>query len=59
MRALARPPNPVRLTLEAVLILLNEKATDWNDVRKVIRRDDFISIVVNFDPESITAKQVS
>jgi len=58
VRVLARPPNPVRLTLEAVLILLGEEKRDWNDVRKVIRRDDFIATVVNFDPEGITPKQV-
>jgi len=58
VRVLVRPPNPVRLTLEAVLILLGEEKREWNDVRKVIRRDDFIATVVHFDPESITAKQV-
>ncbi len=62
VRALARPPNPVRLTLEAVMILLNEgkaaQGGEWNDVRRVIRRDDFISTVVNFDPESITPQQI-
>ena len=62
VRALARPPNPVRLTLEAVMILLNEgkaaQGGEWNDVRRVIRREDFISTVVNFDPESITPQQI-
>ncbi len=58
VRVLARPPNAVRLTLEAVLILLGEEKGDWNDVRKVIRRDDFIATVVNFDPESITPRQI-
>jgi len=58
VRALARPPNPVKLTLEAVVILLGEKTTDWSEIRKIIRRDDFISTVVNFNPESITSKQV-
>jgi hypothetical protein len=34
-----------------------ETTKDWNDIRKLIRKDDFISTVVNFDPESISTKQ--
>ncbi|KDO30766.1 hypothetical protein SPRG_04667 [Saprolegnia parasitica CBS 223.65] len=57
IRALARPPNAVRLTLEAVAIMLGESALDWADLRKFIRKDDFIASVVNFDSEKLTAKQ--
>jgi hypothetical protein len=58
VRALARPPNPVRLTLEAVALLLGEKFNDWNDLRKLVRRDDFISMIINFEPERASLKQV-
>ena len=58
VRALARPPNAVRLTMEMVSIMIGEKSTDWTEIRKVIRRDDFIATVVNFDPLSLTQKQV-
>lgn len=58
VRALVRPPNPVRITLEAVMILLGEKAMEWNDIRKAIQKSDFISTVVNFEPESVTPKMV-
>ncbi|OQR92538.1 dynein heavy chain [Achlya hypogyna] len=57
IRALARPPNAVRLTLEAVAIMLGESALDWADLRKFIRKDDFIASVVNFDSEKLSAKQ--
>ncbi|CAK4126621.1 unnamed protein product [Aphanomyces euteiches] len=57
IRALARPPNAVRLTLEAVAIMLGENSLDWADLRKFIRKDDFIASVVNFDSEKLTAKQ--
>lgn len=57
VRALARPPAAVQLTLEMVIIMMGEKSTDWGEIRKVIRRDDFISTVVNFDPMNITPKQ--
>jgi dynein heavy chain 1, cytosolic len=48
----------VRLTLEAVVILLGEKQTEWNEIRKILRREDFISTVVNFTPENITGRQI-
>ena len=31
---------------------------DWTEIRKIIRKDDFISTVVNFDPLTLTTKQV-
>eukprot|EP01035_Chromulina_nebulosa_P017680 gene17680-23270_t len=58
VRALGRPPPLVKLTLEMVCIMIGEKNTDWNEIRKIIRREDFISTVVNFDPNSLTPKQV-
>ena len=58
VRQLARPPNAVRLTLEMVSIMIGEKNMEWTEIRKVIRREDFIATVVNFDPLSLTAKQV-
>ena len=58
VRALGRPPNAVRLTMEMVSIMIGEMSTDWQDIRRVIRRDDFIATVVNFDPLSLTPKQV-
>lgn len=58
VRALAHPPNNVRLTMEMVVIMIGEASTDWGEIRKVIRRDDFISTVVNFDPLSLSAKVI-
>ncbi|TMW64824.1 hypothetical protein Poli38472_008991 [Pythium oligandrum] len=57
IRALARPPNAVKMTLEAVAIMLGETSLEWADLRKFIRRDDFISQVVNFDSEKLTTRQ--
>jgi dynein heavy chain 1, cytosolic len=58
VRALAHPPNPVRLTMEMVVIMIGENSTDWSEIRKVIRKEDFIPTVVNFDPLSLTPKQI-
>lgn len=57
VRGLARPPNAVRLTMEMVCVMIGEKSLDWEEIRKAIRSDDFISRVVNFDPTTITQKQ--
>jgi dynein heavy chain 1 len=57
IRALARPPVAVKLTVEAVAIMLGETSLDWADLRKFIRKDDFIAQVVNFDSEKLTTKQ--
>ena len=58
VRALARPPNAVRLTMEMVSIMIGEKNMEWTEIRKVIRREDFIPTVVNFDPLTLNNKQV-
>lgn len=58
VRALPKPPNAVKLTLEMVSTMIGESSLDWNDIRKVIRREDFIATVVNFDPLTLTAKQI-
>ena len=58
VRSLLKPPNAVKLTMEMVNVMIGESFNDWNDVRKIIRKEDFISTVVNFDPLSLTAKQI-
>ena len=58
VRALGRPPQAVQLTMEMVCVMIGETSTDWTEIRKVIRRDDFISTVVNFNPMSLTPKLV-
>ncbi|CAI5714683.1 unnamed protein product [Hyaloperonospora brassicae] len=57
IRALARPPAAVRMTMEAVAVMLGESSLEWADLRRFIRKDDFISQVVHFDSEKLTARQ--
>lgn len=58
VRGLSRPPNAVQLTMECVCVMIGEKNLEWTEIRKVIRRDDFIALVVNFDPMTLSQKQV-
>jgi len=36
--------------------MLGESANDWADLKKVIRRPDFIKSVINFDVTQLTDK---
>ena len=58
VRNLARPPQNVKLTLECVAIMMGEKASDWNEVRKMLAKSDFIPNILNFDADKLTAKQI-
>lgn len=58
VRALSRPPNNVKLTLECVAIMLGETKVDWADVRKLLSKSDFIPSILNFDADLLSAKQI-
>lgn len=58
VRALSRPPNNVKLTLECVAIMLGETKTEWADVRKLLSKGDFIPSILNFDADKLSAKQI-
>ncbi|GMH89230.1 hypothetical protein TrVE_jg3152 [Triparma verrucosa] len=58
MRALARPPENVRLTLEAVAVMLGERKLEWGEVRKMLQRSDFIASILDFDLDKLGDKQI-
>jgi dynein heavy chain 1, cytosolic len=49
VRAMANPPEAVKLAMESVCTLLGHKIDGWKTVQGIIRRDDFIQRIVNFD----------
>lgn len=51
VRVMGKPPLNVQLAMQSVCTLLGHKITSWGDVQGIIRRDDFISSIVNFDNE--------
>lgn len=51
VRSMGSPPASVRLTLEAVCTLLGHKVDSWKTIQGIIRRDDFIASIVNYDNE--------
>ncbi|KAK8883373.1 Cytoplasmic dynein 1 heavy chain 1 [Tritrichomonas musculus] len=53
IRRLQQPPDVIKYTLSAVLILLGQKNDNWAEIRKVISGDQFIKQVVDFKIDSI------
>lgn len=51
VRSMGSPPAGVKLALEAVCTLLGHKAADWKAIQAIVRRDDFIASIVNYDNE--------
>jgi len=51
LRALANPPKSVKMALESVCVLLGESIETWKSIQAVIRKDDFITSIVNYDTE--------
>lgn len=49
VRTMANPPEAVKLAMESVCTLLGHKIDGWRTVQGIIRRDDFIQRIVNFD----------
>lgn len=54
LRSLNSPPTLVKQTLEAVCVLLGvSHGGGWREILTVVRKDDFITSVLAFDPEKI------
>jgi dynein heavy chain 1 len=49
VRTMANPPEAVKLAMESVCTILGHKIDSWRTVQGIIRRDDFIQRIVNFD----------
>jgi dynein heavy chain 1 len=55
VRSMGNPPAAVKLTMESVCILLGHKVDSWKTVQAILRRDDFISSIVNYDTSKLNA----
>lgn len=51
LRSMMNPPEAVKLALDSVCTLLGFKTHSWKEIQGYVRRDDFISNIVNFDSE--------
>lgn len=53
IRSLPSPVSQIKLTLEATCTLLGEDSVDWNTIRKLMVKDDFIPRILQFSTENI------
>ncbi|KZT06248.1 dynein heavy chain [Laetiporus sulphureus 93-53] len=58
VRTMANPPEAVKLAMESVCTLLGHKIDSWRTVQGIIRRDDFIQRIVNFDTTNQMTKHL-
>lgn len=58
VRAMANPPNAVKMAMESVCTLLGHRQTDWKSLQSIIRKDDFISSIVHFDTDKMMTRNL-
>lgn len=56
LRSMLNPPETIKLCMESVCVILGYKTSSWRDVQAIIRRDDFISSIVNFDSSQMDSR---
>jgi len=57
MRSLSNPPPLIKLTLEAVCIMLGLEYGSWTGIRRALQKREFIPDVVNFNSSDLSAAQ--
>jgi dynein heavy chain 1 len=58
VRTMANPPEAVKLAMESVCTILGERIESWRTVQGIIRREDFIQRIVNFDTTTQMTKSL-
>lgn len=58
VRSMGNPPAPVKNAMESVCIALGHRVESWKTVQGIIRRDDFIASIVNFDTDRQMTRSV-
>jgi dynein heavy chain 1 len=56
VRSMSSPPQGVKLALDSVCTLIGHKVTDWKSVQAIVRKDDFIASIINFNNEKQMTK---
>ena len=49
LRVMLNPPEPVKLTLEAVFIALNLPIDSWKTMQSVLKRDDLLTAILDYN----------
>ncbi|WVN87983.1 uncharacterized protein L203_103180 [Cryptococcus depauperatus CBS 7841] len=54
VRSMANPPEAVKLAMESACTVLGHQIDSWRTVQGIIRREDFISSIQNFDTKKMS-----
>lgn len=54
VRSMANPPEAVKIAMESACTVLGHQIDSWKAVQSIIRRDDFISSIQNFDTKKMS-----
>ena len=54
VRSMANPPEAVKLAMESACTVLGHHIDNWRSVQSIIRREDFISSIQNFDTKRMS-----
>lgn len=54
IRSYVKPPDIVKLVMEAMMLALGERTLDWNYILKVIRQRTFMTRLAECDPQSLS-----
>ncbi|WVQ73635.1 hypothetical protein IAR50_003215 [Cryptococcus sp. DSM 104548] len=54
VRSMANPPEAVKLAMESACTVLGHHIDNWRTVQTLIRKDDFISSIQNFDTKKMS-----
>ena len=59
LASLPKPPDAVRIVLSVVIRMFDEVSSDWAVIKNYIKKRDFITNVLNFDPRNISGDKRS
>lgn len=59
MRSMNHPPDAVKLTLESVCTFLGFDVKTWRDVQNVVRKEDFIARIIEYNGEKQYSKELT
>ncbi|OWZ39026.1 dynein heavy chain 1, cytosolic [Cryptococcus neoformans Tu259-1] len=54
VRSMANPPEAVKMAMESACTVLGHQIDSWRTVQGIIRREDFISSIQNFDTKKMS-----
>ena len=56
IRNYQQPPSKVKMTIEAVMLIMKGVKLDWAEIRKIMGKSDFIEGVLGFNVDQLKEK---